>query len=791
MRHIKGARNPGDTQGLDSRACFFVRLSVLGVGVAWVGSAAWGQSVGTNDYDPKFEKKLSLTAQYEKSIPRDSVKGTGTRASVKSHQGVPTLHINGRPVYAMAMMPSPWGRDGGNEAIVHSCRDFAAAGVNLYSDIFGGNPAFACSRWWLDEGRYDFTIVDQRMRAFIEANPNALVLMRVKLDTPKWWMDRHPDHRSHYLKDGKPVASEGVSIASEMWEASYGRMLRDYIRHVEASDYADHVFGYHPAGGSASEWYWYGQDKGDIDYSPAARDRFRKWLKQKYGDDKALQTAWRRGDVTLDSAVFPTPATRRVAECLSFRDPREAAEYLDARHFLTDMVTRNVIRSCTIVKEETQGRKLAGAFFGYSTLRAGKNPKFGHLGNNGQHDLDGVLASPAVDFLSTPVDYGQRRGGGEGNLICAQISSVHLHNKIFFDEEDLRTHLYSDTKAPCRAATLAETLSVMQRGTGWSLTKGNALWWFLLVGNATFHQEDVMRNVSALKKIGDQSLGGDKTPAGEIAFFADEVSLNYLSHTNHPVVAASMWGSYGQMARMGAPFDLYALQDIATPGLPDYKAYVFLNSYYTTPALRQAVAAKVRKNNAVSVWLYAPGFVTDNGFSEAAMRELTGIALRHEVKKVSGAMELADGGHPITAPVKKSPSFSAKELSFETGPVFWADDPGAKTLGTCGGKPAFVVKEEKGWRAVYSAFPLTKELLQGVCDYAGVHVYTRGYDVFFANRGFAMLHASTGGKKTVLLPEPRRVTELITGKELGSRLSEIQVTVSESDTLIFRLDAAR
>ncbi len=102
-----------------------------------------------------------------------------------------------------------------------------------------------------------------------------------------------------------------------------------------------------------------------------------------------------------------------------------------------------------------------------------------------------------------------------------------------------------------------------------------------------------------------------------------------------------------------------------------------------------------------------------------------------------------------------------------------------------------MVKEEKGWRAVYSAFPPTKELWQGICDYAGVHVYTRDYDVFFANRGFAMLHASTGGKKTVLLPEPRRVTELITGKELGGHLSEIGVTVSKADTLIFRLDAVR
>ena len=64
-----------------------------------------------------------------------------------------------------------------------------------------------------------------------------------------------------------------------------------------------------------------------IDYSPAARDRFRKWLREKYGSDPALQAAWRRSDVTLNGASFPSPAARLATECLAFRDPRLAVEY--------------------------------------------------------------------------------------------------------------------------------------------------------------------------------------------------------------------------------------------------------------------------------------------------------------------------------------------------------------------------------------------------------------------------------------------------------------------------------
>jgi hypothetical protein len=760
------------------------------------GINAFGQAVGSNGCDLKFEKKLSLTAQYENNLPKDLVTGTGTQASVKMYQGVPTLHVNDRPVYAMLMIPSCYTWDGKNEEITNSCRDFAAAGINMYGDLIGNISCLTCSGWWLAEDHYDFTIVDQRIHALMGANPNALILLRIDLSPPQWWLDKHPEQHSHCFKDGKTFSSGCVSIASELWENDYEAMMRNLIRHIETSDYADHLFGYMPSGGGSGEWFWPGQELGNIDYGPAARDRFRKWLKQKYADDGALQTAWRTKDVTLDTAVFPDLAASEVAECLTFRNPREAARYLDSRQFLIDMVTRNVIKSCTIVKEETKGRKLAGVFYGYSLHFAGRTGPYGEMANSGQNNLKQVLASPMVDFVSTPINYGFRRGAQSGNLICPYTASLYLHNKMFFDEEDIRTYLLGDTDfkkmgledTALRVPTLDETIKVLQRGAGWSLTKGNALWWFLLAGNATFHQEDIMQTVSSLNKIGQASLDADKTPIREVAIFADEVSLNYLARGNHPVVTASTAGSYEEVTRMGAPFDLYVLQDIAMANLPDYKMYVFLNAYYTTPDLRRAIAAKVRKNNAVAVWLYAPGFVTDDGFSEAAMQELTGITIRHEVKKAMSTLKLVDDSHPITAPVKTSPCLSPVGFAVEMGPRFWVEDPAAKTLGECEGRAALVVKEEKDWRSVYSAFPLTKELWQGICDYAGVHVYSRDYDVFFANRSFAMLHASSAGKKTILLPGSYHVTELITGKDFGRGLSKIETTVSPTDTLIFRLD---
>ena len=146
----------------------------------------------------------------------------------------------------MLMMPGCYAHDGKDADVFNSCRDFAAAGIDLYTEMIGTLPAYGCTGWWKGEGEYDFSIVDRRFASLLAANPNALVLPRVKLDPPKWWMDRHPDEHSMYLKDGKPVSSGGYSIASEAWERVSDRMLRDFVRHVEGSAYAGHVFGTSP-----------------------------------------------------------------------------------------------------------------------------------------------------------------------------------------------------------------------------------------------------------------------------------------------------------------------------------------------------------------------------------------------------------------------------------------------------------------------------------------------------------------------------------------------------------------
>jgi hypothetical protein len=114
-----------------------------------------------------------------------------------------------------------------------------------------------------------------------------------------------------------------------------------------------------------------------------------------------------------------------------------------------------------------------------------------------------------------------------------------------------------------------------------------------------------------------------------------------------------------------------------------------------------------------------------------------------------------------------------KMTSYKFGPLFKVDDPAAKTLGTAGGLAALAVKELQNCRMVYSLMPLTSGLLQGLCDYAGVHVYSRSNDVFIMNKSYIMLHTSTTGDKLIKLPGKYNINELFSGKNQGKATSQI------------------
>jgi len=717
-------------------------------------------------YDPEFGTKLPLVAAYEAALPTPRDGSAAPEAQVRAHGGVPTLHIDGRPVTTMAMMPEPYVSD---EQIALSCRDFAAAGHELYSEIFWSwmTPGQGCFGWWTGPGEYDFDRIDARIRAIIAANPRALIMPRIKLNPPKWWLDAHPDEITREA-DGK--LGQQVSLASELWTETYERMLRDVVGHMESSDYRGHIFGYHPAGGGSSEWFWWGSS-GHVDFSPAAIARWRRWLGERYGGDVVrLREAWGDGNAGFE-ADPPGPEQHAAAADGMFRDPVKGRRVVDYREFLSDMVSSNIIHSCRVVKEVTGGKKIAGVFYGYSLYC---------LKTDGFQGLREVLASPHVDFLAAPTAYDRRRGGEAGSFISAYGGSYRLHNKLYFDEVDTRTHLYPGFES-YRTDNLSETQAVLQRAAGYSLTRGTSLWWFLLAGNATFHQAEVMDTVAAMKRACDDALAGGREQVAQVAVFADERAMHTCNGNDrlHTMLCRE---TVDELARMGAPFDLYLLSDIADANLPQYKLYVFLNAFEVDDGLRRRIDAVVRGAGKTAAWVYAPGYVTPQGFDPKGPSTLTGITIKRHVGGLNDELSIAAPEHPIVAAYPQP-----RRTPVAIAPAFVVDDPDATVLGTTAGLPTLAVKEQDGWRSVYSLLPLDRGLLLGLCRYAGVHVYSETLDPFSASAGYLMLHTATEGTKRLKLHEPAEVTELTEGRELGKGLEAIEEQLPAGVTRVYRL----
>jgi concanavalin A-like lectin/glucanase superfamily protein/glycosyl hydrolase family 42 (putative beta-galactosidase) len=719
-------------------------------------------------YDPEFKTKLPLVAAYEKDLPPRPTRKQIT-SCIKAHGGVPTLHIDDKPVYAMAMMPEPYVSD---DQISLSCRDFAATGMNIYSEIFWSwmQPQHGCHGWWLGPGRYDFEKVDGRIRAILAADPQALIFPRIKLNPPAWWLKTHPDE---IAQNADGTSGQQASLASEAWEEAYGRMLRDVVRHMESSDYAGHIIGYHPAGGGSSEWFWWGKT-GQVDYCPAARRRFRTWVGERYhGDVAALRHAWGDDTLTLDLVERPSMALRQATEHRFFRHPRTARPVIDYRIFLSDMVSRNIIRSCKIVKEETGGRKFAGVFYGYSSYCTTQN---------GFQGLAPVLASPDVDFLCAPTAYDYRRGGEPGSLISTYNGSYRLHNKLYWDEVDTRTHLCT-ALVHYRTARLEETVSVLQRSFGYSLTKGTGLWWFLLAGNATFHQAEVMDAIAEMKRAGDTALEADRSQIHDVAVFIDEPSMHYTnSKSNPPLRLGLLRKTLDELACMGAPYDTYLLSDLTHRELPNYKLYIFLNAFRIDAETRAAIDAKVKGANKTAAWVYAPGYVGEDGFSTDNMTALTGMTFQVHDESIEAELALTDATHVVTSKVPPH-----HRLGWSVGPVFSVDDPAAVALGRTGEHVSLAVREMDDWHSVYSMLPLSRELLLGLCRYAGVHVYSETFDPFSASRSFVMIHTASAGSKHIVLPGKHDVVNALSGQLIGEGIREIEETLPEGVTRIYRI----
>ena len=739
-------------------------------------------------------------------------------SEVKPLNGAPTLYVNGKPT--SPVLAAPYGDPRGRGA--SDFADFHQAGINIY-DIYLRFP-------WTAPETYDFSGIDARVEAILAANPDARLLPRALMTPGQWFVQQYPDEISR-RDDGSPAgmfpgqgAGNNPSFSSTHYRELSRKAMTAFIGHLE-SKYGDHILGYQVGNGFGGEWlpfnsFWEsrpgqpGPSKfGVEDYSPAALQAFRAWLGLKYKNDAGLQAAWHDANVTLATATIPNEKDRYTTTKGIFFDPAVSSRCPDWFTFYNDSVASVLVENAAWVKELTGRKKIVGSFYGYLWCNF---PNLSAV-HSGQLGLTKVLNSPDLDFICSPYTYDNKELGGPNNSQTLP-AAIALHGKLYLNEVDTETHVnhrqwrWGDSlNLP---ANFDQTKALLLRDYAYSLTNGNGMWWTDLFGG-DYHDPQIIALLKQLKQIDETAMTNRPGSNADIAVILDESAFTYTGDGeplwNALLTAQKQW----EFAFIGAPWDAQLLSDISNPALRDYKFYIFLNTFHVTPLQRGQIHAKLRKNHATALWVYAPGYIDGEKCSLDSMTALTGFKFGEDMTPgelhVTGTVSrdstvgipygtdvnVADivkyYDHRVYLKDPRDPSLARDLPGFRISPRFFVDDPGALPLGNLAGfnKTGLAQKAQDGWTSIYSAAPIVSEkLLGGFAAAAGCNLYSP-HDNVYANDQFLAIYSPAGGDRTIKLPKKSTVVDLLSSKTVAENVTEFPWKFHPQETILLKINASK
>ena len=99
--------------------------------------------------------------------------------------------------------------------------------------------------------------------------------------------------------------------------------------------------------------------------------------------------------------------------------------------------------------------------------------------------LERLLHCPDVDFLTAPSSYGFRPVGTGCSAFMSLTEAIKLHGKLWFNENDYRTHLVPQKKGVfdyVDLKNLDESVAVQKRELAHTICLGTGMWWFDMGG---------------------------------------------------------------------------------------------------------------------------------------------------------------------------------------------------------------------------------------------------------------------------------------------------------------------
>lgn len=474
-----------------------------------------------------------------------------TKSKIITKNGCPCFTVNGEVIPPCAYITYFEERN--------CYKDFANAGYRLFSvnTAFSSLPLNSSTGFAPFYGIFDnpespdYSQFDCDVHRVLRARPDAYIFPRVSVTMPQWWVDSNQNETV-----ACPDSSRREALYSESFIQTGTKMLKEFINHIHASDYAENIIGYQISGGYTQEWFHFDLS-GSI--SDCTDIQFNKFLKKYYPNEYSC---------------FVKAPTDYAFSGVGIIEDVFLQHYIE---FLNVSIAETIAYFAHTVKTLTDHKQTVGTFYGYcmETL----NPL------QGTHALNTLLDCPDIDFFCSPVGYMQTRPLGYDWADMAVGESIKLHNKMYFLECDIRTFL-SDFPNNCRSGvdplekytgpvwkgpeTLELSISAIRKAFFRQLTHSNGLWWFDMWGGWYSHPA-LMAEMESFKSIIDNDIKSNAvyTPA-EAALFVDEKMYRRL-YSNQPICSVQS-DTRIALGNTGIPYDSLSVSDFKE--CTKYKAIV-------------------------------------------------------------------------------------------------------------------------------------------------------------------------------------------------------------------------
>jgi len=657
--------------------------------------------------------------------------------------------------------------------------------------------ALDIEKLWNADGSFDFEFAENQLLTLLSVVPDARIIVGFGMNPPQWYVDQNIPETVGYARKGTaPVFSAKdqsralrISYASKKWHKDSTELLSKIIAFLEKAPYAGRICGYAPHYGVYNtEWHYFGMRDDMPDNGKAMTAEFRDFLRKIYNNDvNALQKAWKRNDVTFETAEVPGESARirRPHGALRVRsDDPAVMDYLLCHQ---KVIADTLLTFDRAAKDACSRRALVGNYFGY-ILEMNFPTEGGHLENLR------VLESPDVDFQISPYGYGDFRVFGANAVARTMTTAYRLRNKLLIYEDDTRTHLNTVTGGHY-AYTPEESAAVMMRGFNFAQTDGCGIW--ILDFNRGWLEDPLLRKM--LKTM--QSVRSGNMPGGSIAQVAmvadiDSVIYHTYSDAKVPTLNKSMldWTAL-ELGQCAVPYDSLWMDDLGKAGLPDYKVYIFCNVLKFTPE-RAALIKKLRDQGKVLLWLYAPGIINNGEISIDCVEKLTGFKVKMLDSRSDAVTVIPAGKLPgITQAHSMVPHHRFK---LHDVPFTVVNDPAAEILGKAdvGGRKHDVLAMKKhgnGFSVLHTVPRWNKTVFYGILKLAQVHTYfDKPYagDVIFADSSYLSVHSASGGKRVIRLPRKGKVKMLFPEEKIVSAtaVDSFETVLGAKSTALWQIE---